>query len=121
MPSTLRVAPGGGVGVVATTGGAACAGGGGAVELGATMAAIGAAVDADSAGATPFAVMVCVVTGPNTGSEGCVGAGCPYVGDGAFVTVLVVAIVAPAVTAPAGGADGVVEGFSFKTCPGRIV
>jgi hypothetical protein len=118
MPSTLRVAPGGGVGVVAT-GGAACAGGGGAVELGATVAAIGGAVDADSAGATPLAVMVCVVTGPNTGSEGCVGAGCPYVGDGAFVALLVVAIDAPAATAPAGGADGVA--FSFNTCPGWIV
>src|SRR5690348_3823884 len=119
MPPTLRVAPGDGVGAVAA-GGAACAGGG-AVEPGATVAVIGAVADADSAGATPFALMVCVVTGPNTGCEGCVDAGCPGVGNGAFVIVLVVTTVVPAATGPAGGTDGVDDAFSFNTWPGRMV
>src|SRR5690242_9754555 len=118
MPSALRVAPGGGVGVAATAGcaGVCSVGGSGLVVGGATVVAMGGPADADPAGATPLAVIVCVVTGPNTGAEGC---GFGWVARGAVVVVVVTTVV-PAATAPVGAAVAE-DAFNLSTCPGWIV
>ena len=75
------------------------------------------AAEEDPAGATPLAVMACVVTGPNTGSGGCAGAGCA----GAGGCVVVVTTVVPAATDPVDDAGAADAAFSFSTCPGWIV
>jgi hypothetical protein len=73
--------------------------------------AVGAARE-DCAGATPFDVMLCVVTGPNTGAPGCV-AGAPVAPcdvDAVATTSLPATTVVPAAC----------EGCSFNTWPGWI-
>src|SRR6185437_9430397 len=89
MPPALRVAPGGGVGTAGweaggwATGCAIPTAGSAAVAVeGTDDAAVAGfvAIDSDSAGATPFPVMDCGVTGPKTGAEGCVAAGACVIG-----------------------------------------
>src|SRR6185437_15190693 len=118
-PPELRVAPGAGVGTEAcATGGRATGCGIPAAVVAVGMDGTGAvATDSDSAGATPLPVMDCVVTGPNTGAEGCAAAAVCVTGCGATGTdtgAELFAIAAPAARFPAG------DGFSLSTCPGWI-
>src|SRR5690348_2403856 len=111
MPATVRVAPGGGVGVAAATGGAGGAAGA-ATTGGGTAPAVGrfpaAAVDAGVAGATPLPVRVWVVTGPNTGAAGAAGEDCA----GATPFDVKVCVV----TGPNTGAAGCVAGAPATPC-----
>src|SRR6185437_5924510 len=116
MPPALRVAPGGGVGTAGCAAGGGTVVGAAAVAAGTTDAAGAATVDSDSVGATPFPVMDCVLTGPNTGAEGCVVAGACVTGRGG--TVAGAGAVLPATAGPVASTADV--GFNFNTCPGWI-